>query len=174
MHPTIDPARLATITHLDRSLLEQLVQAFWLRVGNHEDPDTCWEWIGWIAGNGYGRYTFRGTSYPAHRLSATIHGASIPEDMDACHTCDNRRCVNPRHIYAGTRKQNMADCTARNRHNKPVGERHWCAKLSDADVRAMRERHATGEGVNALAREFSVNSGTVSRICRRLRRMEVA
>ena len=92
---------------------------------------------------------------------------------DACHTCDNRWCVNPAHLYAGTRAENMADCTERGRHHKPRGANHWRAKLSVDAVRQLRERRAAGETTVHLAEEFGINTGTVSRTARRVWRQEV-
>jgi hypothetical protein len=51
-----------------------------------------------------------------HKLSHIIHKGPVPDGMDVCHTCDNRRCWNPHHLWLGTRKQNMEDCTRKGRH----------------------------------------------------------
>lgn len=149
-----------------------LVAAFWLRV---VAEDECWRWTGYLhPATGYGSYSFRGRNWRAHRLSLAVHGRPVPDGMDACHTCDNRWCVNPAHLYAGTRRQNMADCSARGRHNKPSGEHHWRAKLSAAAVREIRERHDLGESQTSLAAEFGVHPATVSRVVRNEWRREVA
>lgn len=149
----------------------RLAQAFWARVDRQEG---CWLWTGHVhPESGYGSYSFGGRGYRAHRLSLQLHGTETPSGLDVCHRCDNRRCVNPDHLYVGTRKQNMADCTERGRHNKPRGEGHWCAKLSADEVRVIRLRRDAGDGVTTLAAVFKVHHSTISRICRREWRGEV-
>ncbi len=142
----------------------RLVASFWARV--EAGPD-CWRWVGHIhPQTGYGSFSYRGKGWRATRLSLAIHGRPVPDGMDACHTCDNRWCVNPAHLYAGTRRQNMADCTERGRHNKPTGESHWCAKLSDEDVADIRASRLRGELLAPIAKRYGVHPATVSRICR--------
>lgn len=156
---------------LTADLDPELVQRFWARV---EISAGCWRWTGHVSTNGYGRFTFRGRSYAAHRLALAISGVDVPADLDACHTCDTRWCVNPAHLYVGTRTENMADCTERARHNKPRGQAHWRAKLDDQAVREIRALVAAGMSQTAAASRFGVRSSTVSRIVRRVWRQEVA
>lgn len=150
----------------------ELVRRFWIRV---RVSDGCWMWTGHVhPQTGYGSFSFRGKGYRAARLSLAIHGTAVPDNMDACHTCDNRACVNPSHLYVGTRAQNMADCTARRRHNKPRGEGHWRARLSADDIRTARSRWEAGESQTSIATAFGVHSATISRIVRRRSRQEVS
>ena len=100
-------------------------------------------------------------------------GRPVQKGMDACHTCDVRDCVNPNHLYEGTRKQNMADCTARGRHNKPRGEAHWCAKVTADQVREMRRLWADGWKQSDLGARYGINPATVSRIVRGIWRTEI-
>lgn len=131
----------------------------------------CQVWTGEITRNGYPR---KGRRMMHREALAARLGRPVAPGMDACHTCDNRACVNPEHIYEGTRKQNMADCTARGRHNKPRGEGHWTAKLSAAEVARIRAQSMAGASRASLAREFGVHPATVSRIARGIWRTEVA
>ena len=120
--------------------------------------------------NGYAR---RGKVMLHREALAQKLGRPVAAGMDACHTCDVRNCINPDHLYEGTRKQNMADCTARGRHNKPKGEAHWCAKLTADQVREMRRLTDEGWTRKALGERFNVNPATVSRIVRGLWRTEI-
>lgn len=80
------------------------------------DANGCWLWQGFIAPNGYGMTGFRTTGARAHRLMYTIVKGPPPTGHDICHTCDVRHCINPQHLWAGTRKQNVEDMTAKRRH----------------------------------------------------------
>lgn len=138
------------------------------------DPSGCILWAGYTQPNGYGWINVAGIKIAAHRVALALSGVDVRPGFDVCHRCDVRNCVNPLHLYVGSRRQNMADCTARRRHNKPRGARHWCAKLSDEQVRQIRNRYAAGETQAGIATSLSINSATVSRIARRVWRGEVA
>lgn len=77
----------------------------------------CWVWTGPTRVNGYAQVYFRGKRESMTRLSYRIHkGEDVPADKDCCHTCDNRQCWNPDHLWAGTRKENAEDMSAKQRH----------------------------------------------------------
>lgn len=77
---------------------------------------TCWVWTAGDSGTGYGRIKVRNVSKAAHRLSWQMHKGKIPLGFYVLHTCDNRACVNPAHLYLGTQFDNMRDMSARKRH----------------------------------------------------------
>jgi len=92
---------------------------FWALV-NKDGPyskrlkSNCWEWTGarcpitW--GDNYGRVYWKGRGYNAHRIAWEIeHGVAVPAGLDACHACDNPPCVNPAHVWIGTRQHNAID-----------------------------------------------------------------
>lgn len=145
-----------------------------LRTSVIRGPGGCMLWTGYRQPNGYGYVNVSRYHLAAHRLALMLSGVAVPSGMDVCHTCDVRNCINPAHLYVGTRRQNMADCTARRRHNKPHGAHHWSSKLSDNDVRAIRAASARGELQADIAARFSINAATVSRIARKIWRGEVA
>lgn len=106
------------------------------------EPNTgCWLWLGAILPNGYGHISpggdskVNGTIY-AHRASMMLFKNSDLIGLDVCHTCDNRCCVNPDHLFVGSRKDNMRDCVAKDRQQR--GERHCRAKITDQDVFDIR------------------------------------
>ena len=78
--------------------------------------DDCLEFQGYIEPvNGYGLTFYKGKIIRAHRLIWLLCFGSLPKKPDwVLHTCDNRKCINPNHLYIGTAKQNTADGFARN------------------------------------------------------------
>jgi hypothetical protein len=83
----------------------------------HEDENGCILWDGFIGHNGYGQSSFRGKGCRLHRKVYEITKGPIPAGHDVCHSCDVRRCINPKHLWTGTRKDNLVDCLKKGRHH---------------------------------------------------------
>lgn len=127
----------------------------------------CWEWIG-TKRRGYGRTTTGsrtdGTrkSISAHRLSYQLFKGDIPPGYEICHKCDNPSCINPDHLFAGTRQDNVDDREKKGRNVVPRGENNGRAKLSANDVYAARiERVTKGTSFQALAHKFGVSKKAI-------------
>ncbi len=98
----------------------QLVN-FWKKV-NKLNNDECWEWNVSCRSNGYGAFKTKNKTHSSHRLSYEIeHGEINNPKLFVCHTCDNRQCVNPDHLFLGTAKDNMQDCKIKGRMVIPEG-----------------------------------------------------
>lgn len=143
-------------------------ERFWRFVNKGE---SCWEWTGAVATDGYGRIR---RTYPsklnviAHRLSYQIHFGDIPDGLFVCHHCDNRLCVRPDHLFLGTQLDNVTDMISKGRANwrKPPGsqrgDRNPGAKLSTATVLAIRREYVPRKVTMVmLAERYGVSRTTV-------------
>jgi len=124
----------------------------------------CFVWQGHINKSGYGSVWHDGKTRDVHRVAYELSKGAIPEGLCIMHSCDNRPCINPKHLSCGTRLQNTADMIAKGRENKVSGVKHSNAKLTPEIAKEIRERfipYDKKNGASALAREFGVAQGTV-------------
>ena len=92
-----------------------LEDRFWPKVAK-SGPDDCWDWTGRLDRDGYGRITENQKPMLAHRASYLIAHGELDPSLNVCHTCDRPRCVNPRHLFLGTQKDNVIDMHSKGRH----------------------------------------------------------
>lgn len=96
---------------------------FWPKVNISQDPYDCWEWIGAIdPQTGYGRIGLGGRKDGvgnAHRVSFQLTYGFIGSGKEICHSCSNRTCVNPLHLYEGTKSDNMKQAWKEGTGNVP-------------------------------------------------------
>jgi hypothetical protein len=123
----------------------------------------CWYWTAGLTGSGYGAYYPRANHQVlAHRYAYRRAHGRIPRGKLVLHTCDNPRCVNPKHLFLGTHGDNARDRASKKRG--AIGERVWTNKLTEKQVRTIRRRLRTGEAGGVLAAEFGVTDVMISRI----------
>ena len=99
----------------------------------------CWHWIGAKDNNGYGRIGINGHNRKAHRVLFEMLNGPISTDLCVCHTCDNPSCVNPSHLFIGTRKDNAQDSKRKGRYSSRAGINNGRAKLTEQDVITIRK-----------------------------------
>ena len=135
-----------------------------LRLCEPEPNTGCWYYMGPVNWGGYGSIGFRGRKAGVHRVMYEVAVGPIPKGMDVCHKCDVRCCINPQHLFVGTRKENLDDMSRKGRRVPPRGERNAKNKLSPAQVFEIRAAIARGEKLKSIAPRFGITSMTVSNI----------
>lgn len=114
----------------------------------------CLEYQGCIQANGYSRATVKGISDYGHRHIYRMMRGEIPDGFDVCHKCDNRRCINPNHLFIGTRKENMQDAVAKGRQAKGGDLPH--TKLTSSHKAEITRLAKAGIPYKEIAKKFGV------------------
>ena len=133
-----------------------LNERFWAKV-DVRGPDECWEFSGTRERCGYGQIKVKGRMLMAHRVSWELICGEIPDGLKVCHSCDNRPCVNPHHLFLGTQSDNIGDAFNKGRINN-VGVNHPRAKFTEDQVLAIRSDLRTN---TEIAKEFDVSAATI-------------
>jgi hypothetical protein len=139
---------------------------FWAKV---QKTEGCWNWTAGKNRKGYGMIqTSVRIPVLAHRASYLIATGIDPDEKCVCHTCDNPACVRPDHLFLGTKAENNADMLAKGRASGGSfpGTASYLAKLTDDDVRIIRERYRHWGAGRQAAKEFGVSPSAISCIIR--------
>ena len=123
----------------------------------------CWIWTAGTR-HGYGAVWHDGKLMIAHRAAYEAANGPVPDHdghrrLFVCHTCDTRPCINPDHLFLGTHAENMADMVGKGRQVTPKGEKNGSAKLTEADVLAIRADMRTQK---EIADDFRIHQSNVS------------
>lgn len=133
----------------------------------------CIEWSGYKV-DGYGKLRFKGERIFAHRAAYKSAFGEIPNDMCVCHRCDNRSCINPQHLFLGTRADNNQDKTSKQRQASGPnhglrGSMHPLAVLTANQVIAIRELFKGGMKQKHIAAAYEVSQSAISHIVNKKR-----
>ena len=127
----------------------------------------CWEWQGQVDHRGYGRRTFGQRDQKrktlVHRISFAVFKGPIPEEKCICHTCDNRLCFNPDHLWVGTLQDNLKDMKDKGRH--AIGKMLPQTKLDERKVIEIRRRYTDGEKVSSIAKDYGTTYQPIYNVC---------
>ena len=139
----------------------------------------CVEYFGGLGSTGYGVFWLNGKSQNAHKASYILNVSEVPTGKWVLHTCDNKKCINPEHLYLGDRKQNTIDAVARNRMAKGdnhgsktkrrsyVGEKNPFSKMSDKDCIAFYNGFKNGLKVSWMASQANLHQSCIYRAIKR-------
>lgn len=148
------------------------IKRFYSSVDKSDGPLYCWNWTSTKIKKGYGRFHLRGKRFLAHRISYLIAFGNISTDDYICHRCDNPCCVNPLHLFAGSKKDNSIDCAIKGRihkHGRP-GELSPNCKLTNRKVLRIRALYKAGNiTYRELALKFGIKEMEICRIIKRQR-----
>ena len=143
----------------------------------------CWEWQKAIV-NGYGKLRFKNKFFSVHRVSYEMFKGEISKGFFVCHSCDNKKCVNPGHLWLGTHEDNMKDASKKGRmigttgqklsketkrkislnHADFKGEKSCRSKLKDKDVYAIKELLKTDMTLKEIGSLYGVSKHAIHNI----------
>jgi hypothetical protein len=149
---------------------ESDIARYWAKVDRRASGD-CWNWLAYKTPEGYGQFGIGYRLYLAHRISWFLANSAMPaRGLFVCHTCDNRGCVNPSHMFIGTPKDNMHDMIKKGRadHSRNLrGESQPVAKLTEESVKEIWRLHIEeGWGQRRLGAKFGVSPPNIHHILR--------
>jgi hypothetical protein len=143
-------ARFCSSDCWNKTQAQPLTPRFWSKV---QKSRACWNWSGTLDKDGYG--VIQGENrrqVRAQRLSYELNIGPIPSGKHVLHRCDNRACVNPKHLFLGTNLENIADKVKKQRQS---------AKLTPEKVRRIKRMLKSSISVSSIAVQMGVTIGAI-------------
>lgn len=154
------------------------IERFWNKVLKKDNG--CWEWVASKSSSGYGQFCINGKLVTAHRWIYGVLFHPIENNIQVCHSCDNPSCVNPSHLWEGTKSDNMRDCSAKRRNiiqkhpershlkgdrfKRVCGEKQGNSKLTAEQVKKIINMKRIGSTSAELSRMFGVSDAHIRKI----------
>lgn len=149
---------------------DKTLARFWSKV-DRKGPDECWLWTGQIGTNGYGKFTMKmpdnkSPHRSSHQVSYEIE-CGDRNGLYVLHKCDVPACVNPKHLWLGTQKQNLQDMFNKQRHAIIIirGEAQKNSKLTVTLVKSLRSLRIAGMTYKKLSEKFSISPSLARKVC---------
>jgi hypothetical protein len=112
----------------------------------------CWEWLGTLSRDGYGRATVGNKDVRVHRFLYYFLNPDTPKELSVLHHCDNRKCCRPEHLFAGTNADNMADKVKKGR---------CFSKVKESDIPEIVSLRKRGMILQDIAEKFEVSETAI-------------
>jgi hypothetical protein len=131
-------------------------ELFWSKV-NILGLDECWEWTASLKSNGYGSFRSgpdHGLSSGAHRVAYELTHGEIASGLHVLHSCDHRKCCNPKHLYLGTNQDNVDDKVRKNRQSHTIGMTNGMARLTEVQVKSIK---SDPRSLREIAKDYEVS-----------------
>ncbi len=151
---------------LTNEINEEVIQRF-NQLNIKDDKDKCWNWPYYIDDYGYGNFKINNKHYKPHRVALLIHTNLLKSELWALHTCNNKSCVNPNHLYWGDDLDNSRDYIKSNPNafNHVRGENNYGSRNTEKDIKEIREKYRTGKYLQKeLADEYGISESHISKI----------
>lgn len=145
------------------------IKRFWVKVDKSVGlgpKGDCWEWTAGTFTNGYGQFSTGKAKICAHRFSYILEHGDIDDQLKVCHTCDNRKCIRPKHLFLGTQLDNIHDMIQKGRkvNGDLSGIKNGRAKLNEVEVGEIKELYMRQVSIAQMARTYNVGESTVRHI----------
>lgn len=144
----------------------QKAARFWSKVSVGA-PGACWEWKSGLDEDGYALFKVDRRTTRAARFSALLIFGTIAPGLWVLHSCDNRKCVNPHHLFLGSPSENSLDREQKGRGRNSQGSANGANKLTESDVLEIRAMYKNGFTQKEIAHRFNIDRANISVIVNR-------